>query len=282
MEKFVDANGIRLAYLDHPGPGETLVLMHGLTANAHSFGGLIAAGLNDAMRVIAVDLRGRGQSDKPMSGYRMADHAADILGLMDALSLEQVVLAGHSFGGLLTLYMAAHYPKQIKKFIVIDAAAVVARPAVVDAIKPSLDRLGQIVPSWEVYVAAIKNSPYYYDGYWDEHLEAYYRADVETLADGSVKARATPDAMRQAIEGVLEVDWFDLFGQIEQPGILINAPQPFGPPGTPPILSEEGAMETVNALPNCRYIKVSGHHITMLMGDNAVQVVRAVREFLGN
>jgi pimeloyl-ACP methyl ester carboxylesterase len=280
MEQFIETNGIKLAYLDYAGPGETLLLMHGLTANAHSFDGLIAAGLNDKMRVVAVDLRGRGKSDKPESGYRMADHAADIIGLMDGLKLEKVILAGHSFGGLLTLYMAAHYPERVHKLVVIDAAEIVARPAVVEAIKPSLDRLGQVAPSWEAYITAIKQSPYYADGFWDTHLERYYRADVEVSLDGSVKARATPDAMRQAIEGVLEVDWVDLLGEIKKPVILINGTGAFGPPGTPPLLSEMGAMETVILLTDCRYVPVSGHHITMLVGENAGKVVASIQQFV--
>jgi pimeloyl-ACP methyl ester carboxylesterase len=60
-----DTNGIHLHYLDYPGDGPTLILMHGLTANAHSFAGLIRAGLSPQLPVLAVDLRGRGLSDCP-------------------------------------------------------------------------------------------------------------------------------------------------------------------------------------------------------------------------
>ena len=45
---------------------------------------LIAAGLAEKLRVIAVDLRGRGLSDKPSSGYSLRDHVSDLLGLLDA------------------------------------------------------------------------------------------------------------------------------------------------------------------------------------------------------
>ena len=85
MDQFVQINDIQLHYLDHPGGDPPLVLMPGLAANAHSFDGLIKAGLSPTLRVLALDLRGRGLSDKPDSGYSMADHAADVLGLLDAL-----------------------------------------------------------------------------------------------------------------------------------------------------------------------------------------------------
>ncbi len=65
MDQFVSTNGIRLHYLDHPGEGPPLVLMPGLTANAHSFDGLINSGLSPSLRVLALDMRGRGLNDKP-------------------------------------------------------------------------------------------------------------------------------------------------------------------------------------------------------------------------
>ena len=109
MGKFSQVNGIRLHYLDHAGGDPVVVLLPGLTANAQSFDGLIGAGLCPAHRVLALDLRGRGLSDKPPSGYSLAAHAADVIGLLDALQLERVVLGGHSFGGLLSFYLAANF-----------------------------------------------------------------------------------------------------------------------------------------------------------------------------
>ena len=63
----------RLHYLEAGGEGLPLVLVPGLTANAHSFDGLLRAGLGDALHVLVFDARGRGLSDKPEFGYAMAD-----------------------------------------------------------------------------------------------------------------------------------------------------------------------------------------------------------------
>ena len=109
-DRYLSANGIRLRYLDWPGGAPPIVPLHGLSANATSFVGLAAAGLSPRFRVIAPDLRGRGRSDAPPHGYRMADHAADVLGLLDALGLQRVVLGGHSFGAYLAIYLAATAP----------------------------------------------------------------------------------------------------------------------------------------------------------------------------
>ena len=120
---YVETNGIRLHYLDHGGDGPSLVLAPGLTANAHSFDGLVRAGLADVAHVLALDLRGRGESDAPATGYAIEDHARDVLGLLDALELDRVVMGGHSFGGLLTYWLAANHPERVERCIVIDAPA---------------------------------------------------------------------------------------------------------------------------------------------------------------
>src|SRR5436190_12446655 len=102
VSNFIKTNGIKLHYLDYRGTGPVLVLLHGLTANAFAFEGLMAAGLGQHFRVITVDLRGRGLSDKPLWGYSIHLHAKDIIGLLDHLQLKSVFIGGHSFGGLLS------------------------------------------------------------------------------------------------------------------------------------------------------------------------------------
>src|SRR5215831_19084528 len=79
MDRVVNANGIRLHCIDHEGGEPAVVLLPGLTANASSFDGLVEAGLAPRFRVVAIDLRGRGQSDKPATGYSMAEHAEEMI-----------------------------------------------------------------------------------------------------------------------------------------------------------------------------------------------------------
>jgi pimeloyl-ACP methyl ester carboxylesterase len=245
-----------------------------LSANAHSFDGLATFLSN---RLIAVDLRGRGQSDKPDTGYSLDEHAQDILGLLDDLGLEQVMLGGHSYGGLLTLYMAATYPERVQKCVIIDSGLMA--PNVRQLIQPSLDRLGQVQPSWQVYRDAIKDAPYW-QGYWDEHVEAYYRADVQTNDDGTVQARSRPEAIAEAAEKGLQVDWPALLAQVQQPVLMLHAPGSYGPPGAPAIVPLAKAQETLALLPNHTYVQIPGNHMTMLFGDNAQRMAEAIRVFL--
>lgn len=281
MEHFIETNGIKLHYfVDEGGEGEPLVMLHGLTATAANFDGLIHAGLAKKRRVIRADLRGRGLSDKPDSDYTMADHAGDVIGLLDSLEMESVVLGGHSFGGLLTFYMAATFPDRVKKLVIIDAAAEAARTDVVELIRPSLQRLENTVPSEEAFIQAMKGVRYYHDGFWDPQLEAYYRADIETLEDGSVRTHARAAHIDQAITGVLAEDWFGHLAKITQPVLLLHAPEGFGPPGTPSVISVEGAQTTRDMLQNCTYKQMPGNHITMVFGKYAPGIVQEIDTFI--
>lgn len=278
-QKFIDTNGIRLAYIDYGGDGEPFILMHGLSANNRHFDGLITAGLADRFRVLAVDLRGRGLSDKP-SGmvYSPEDHARDILGMIDALGYESVVLGGHSYGGLMTMYIAANYPQRVKKMVILDAG--VMHPKVKDLIAPALKRLGQPVASFETYLENMKQNPAYHQGVWNDEIVAYYRADVEDLPDGQVLPRSRADVIEAAVDQILEVDWPSTMAKATQPAILIHGYEGVGPELTPPVLTDEGAQQTVSSLPNCQYVRVPGNHYTMLYGDNARTIVDAVASFV--
>lgn len=275
MGNFTQTKDITLHYLDHPGDEPTLIVLHGLTANAHFFDGLAASSLPN--RLLAVDLRGRGQSDKPEAGYSMADHAADILGLMDNLGLDQAILAGHSFGGLLACYLAAKHPARVAKCIIMDSGYL--HPNVKELIKPSLARLGQRIASWEAYRDAIKQAAYW-QGYWDTAVESYYQADVQCNDDGSVQARSRPANIAEAIDKALAEPWPAIFAEVHQPTIMLHAPGPFGAPGAMPVVPPAEAEATVNALPNCRYKAIPGNHMTMLFGDNAETLAQEIITFL--
>lgn len=278
MDQFARVNNIKLHYLDHPGGEPPLVLMPGLTANAHAFDGLVRAGLSPRFRVLALDLRGRGLSDKPESGYSLAEHASDVMDLLDTLGLDRVVLGGHSFGGLLSFYMAAKYPQRVSKLVIIDAAGTL-HPKILELIKPSLDRLGKVMPSWDVYVETVKQAPYWLE-YWDEDVENYYRFDVQINADGTVQSQSRPEAMYETMDYALAEPWDEHIATIQQPVVLLNAPGPYGPEGTPPVLPRVNAQATVEALTDARYVEIPGNHVTMLFGENSHRTVEAITAFV--
>jgi len=213
-ESFYDTNGITLHVLDYPGSGPTVLMLHGLTANAHFFPDLAKLVAGD-FRVVAINLRGRGRSEKPPSDYTMEDHANDVLGVMDKLKLDSAHLCGHSYGGLLTYYLAAHHPDRVDRCVVLDAPADVDAN-VLEQIQPALDRLTKMFPSWDEFLDEMRALPYY-QGWWEPSIEDYFKSDVIRQVDGRCRPRIHPDHIKQCVEGTLDIDWPKLVGTVAQP-----------------------------------------------------------------
>ena len=277
---FVQAQGGMLHYLRSGPRGAPIVLLHGLTANAHFFGGLLSAGLGEEHDVVRLDLRGRGLSVKPERGYSVSDHAGDVLALLDALDLDDAVICGHSYGALVALWLAARHPDRVRKQILLDMAGpTIQNPAVLRLIAPSIERLDREVASLDLYLEQARQLPNL-DGFWSDELAAYFRADVEQRQDGTVKPRTPRAAIDQVIACARQEDWPALIARVRAPTLVLHADGPYGPAGTPPIVLREQAHELAAALPDARLVEVPGNHLTMLFGAGAQAVVRAITEFV--
>src|SRR5262249_11187651 len=99
-------DGVTLAYEDQGVGKPALVFVHGWTCN-RTFFAPQAAHFAGQHRVVSVDLRGHGESDKPQGSYPVSAYADDIAFLVDRLGLGRVVAVGHSLGGLIVLQLAA-------------------------------------------------------------------------------------------------------------------------------------------------------------------------------
>jgi pimeloyl-ACP methyl ester carboxylesterase len=273
-DHFVSANNINLHYIEYPDNGPAMLLMHGLTANAHAFGGLVAAGLANDFHLYSVDLRGRGQSDHPAFHYSMKDHARDIIEMLDKLQLKEVILCGHSFGGLLSIYIAANYPKRVSRLIILDAAARM-NPRAGELLSYRLSTLDKVYSGWDEYLAEVKAAPY--NNFWEDAMEEYYHADVRPAAKGGVTPSANLSNIIEASVGLASVAWGAEIEKVQQPALLINAPENYNL--DEPLLPDDYARETAEALPNGTYLRVDGNHQTMLYGEGARQIVRAIRHF---
>jgi pimeloyl-ACP methyl ester carboxylesterase len=274
---FIETNNIRLHYLDFGGEGPLMIMMHGLTANAHAFDGLVAEGLDKQFRIVSVDLRGRGLSDHPAFHYTMEDHAQDILGLMDSLGADKAIFCGHSFGGLLSFYMGAHYPGRVEKLVILDAAARM-NPKAAEMLSFRLSTLDMQFPTMANYMAEIKATPY--NTFWSDTMLSYYEADVRDHQEGGVTPRPQLANIIQASMGVANTPWAQLLDDVKAPVLLINAPESYTL--DEPLLPEEYAKETVAMLPDARYVQVPGNHQTMLYGEGAKQIVAAIISFAGS
>lgn len=102
-------NGVRLAYDDRSSGEPTIVFVHGWTCDRSFFAPQVEH-FARRHRVVSVDLRGHGESDKPSGPYSIGVHADDIAYLIDQLGVSKVVAVGHSMGGLAVAQLAASHP----------------------------------------------------------------------------------------------------------------------------------------------------------------------------
>jgi pimeloyl-ACP methyl ester carboxylesterase len=196
----VTASGVRLRVVER-GSGPKLVLLHSLFMD-HSTWNAVAAELSGDYCVIAPDLPGYGESEKPAASrfaYDIAAFTSAVADLYAALSLGRATVVGHGLGGAVALTLAARHPELVSELIVIDALAEVAAPWLYGRLA-HVPLAGSLVFKQllgrglfgayfrELFLsnpAAITN----------ERLDAYYEAFNTPAARGSVLAtlRATVD-----------------------------------------------------------------------------------------
>jgi pimeloyl-ACP methyl ester carboxylesterase len=116
--------GVRL-HVQDVGAGPPVVLLAGFGLDHEVWDGAVC-GLLPERRVLAVDLRGTGLSDKPAGGYDMPRLAADVLAVLEGLDLRDVALVGHSFGGQVALAVAgiSAGPERVRRLVLVGSHGV--------------------------------------------------------------------------------------------------------------------------------------------------------------
>jgi len=112
-------HGHRLSYL-RSGSGPALVLLHGIANSCQTWAGVIDR-LAESHTVIAPDLMGHGESDKPRGDYSIAAHANGLRDLMTVLDIEQATLVGHSLGGGIALQFAYQFPERCERLALVGS-----------------------------------------------------------------------------------------------------------------------------------------------------------------
>ena len=120
QEGMVTANGVKLHYVEG-GKGPPLLLLPGWPETWWSYHKIMPA-LARSHRVIAIDLRGMGKSDKPAAGYDKKTMAADIAGLVKQLGLGKVDVVGHDIGSMVGFSLALRHADTVRRLVLLDVA----------------------------------------------------------------------------------------------------------------------------------------------------------------
>jgi pimeloyl-ACP methyl ester carboxylesterase len=125
----LERDGVTLRYEEAGGGEPHVFLVHGWCCDHTYFAPQVRHFAARGHRVVAVDLRGHGESDKPRQRYAMQDFADDLAWMYQRLELTKPVVVGHSMGGIVAFDLAARYPHLPSAVVMLDAAVVLPSAA---------------------------------------------------------------------------------------------------------------------------------------------------------
>ena len=266
--RWTSSDGLSLFARDYPGadgPARLpVVAIHGLTRNSADFDAIAPLIARGGRRVLALDVRGRGRSDRatdPMT-YQPPVYAKDVLGLMEVAGIERAVFLGTSMGGLITMAITALKSRVVAAAILNDIGPQVSPEGLARIAAHS----GQPVdtPTWAAAAAYAKRInevalPHYTDADWDAFARRVFRDGTE----GSPVLDYDPDIavpIRAAGAKALVPNLWPWFRRLarKRPTLLIRG-------GTSDLLGADIAARMQKAAPEMRYAEIPGiGHAPML------------------
>jgi len=276
--KKASGDGVDIQLAVWEGEGKNILCVHCLTANCRCWDN-IAASLAPGHNICAMDLRGRGLSGKPDSGYSIEHHCRDILAVLDDLSIDRVVLMGHSLGAFISLGFGARHPDRVDRIVLFDGGGKLSEEQmakVLAGIKPSVDRLGQVFSSFDAYLDLMKSTSFFQP--WSAFVETYFQYEVEDV-DGGVRSRVQLKNIIEEITNLGEVDASEFYPQISCPVLILRATK--GLLADDDILLPRGVVENMTkALADARYVNIEGTNHYTLVFNARVERDDAIRSFL--
>jgi pimeloyl-ACP methyl ester carboxylesterase len=264
VDRFVSVNGLRLHYLDWGGNGPPMILVHGLDRHAHTFDH-IAPHFRSRYRVIAVDMRGHGESAwDPEARYLVEDYVRDMEGLVEQLQLRDIVIWGNSTGGRVAQVYAGLHPERVSHMISEDVGP--ERP------RQIADNYGRRIAEdqagWaseaEVAAQVRKSNPRMSDA----GVATYVRYGTTRRADGRIVWKRDPNVAR----GFVVTDLWPIVSKISVPALYLIG-------GRSAIVPAETQERLRTTLPKVQIVTVpdTGHYPSE---EKPAEVLAIVDSFL--
>jgi pimeloyl-ACP methyl ester carboxylesterase len=245
-EGWIERSGVRLHYLEWAPEGDpqepALFMLHGLSSNAMVWE-RIARRL-PGRRIVALDQRSHGPSDRPPDSYASSELVDDAVHAIEELGLGRPLVLGHSWGASVALELAATRPEVAAGLVFVDGP-----PAAMKRVMTWVEASRRMQPPFPIYSdldQAVEAQQQYLGEAWAEDLRPFVRAGLVDI-DGGLTSTLTVDIRRQILEKMFEFDPLAYFPRVEGPVLLAMAGQLW--PGAP-VEFEEGrrlAVEEVLA-----------------------------------
>ncbi len=219
-EKFINANGLKFHLIDWGGRGAWIVLLHGLASQAHIWD-LVAPHLVDSFRLVALDQRGHGLTDKPDSGYDFASITNDLDQVLNALQVDRAVLVGHSWGGNVALQYAVDHPKRATGLVLVDGGFLQVGdrmdwPEAEKTLEPP-DLVGTPVDEFRA------NMKFWMGSAWSPEAEEITLHNFEVRADRTVAPYLRKSNHMQVVRALWEHRPSELWTRVQCPVLMVPA-----------------------------------------------------------
>jgi pimeloyl-ACP methyl ester carboxylesterase len=216
-------NDIKLCYREWNEGKTPLLLLHGLADHS-----LVWSSLGDYLasdyQIIAPDLRGHGESEKPEFGYSFEDYIKDLEQLMIELDWESCHVIGHSWGAKLVCLWATKHPEKFRSLTLVDPFFIGKIPDIFKLTFPILYRvlsflkLTQSFASYDAIAEKAKQLPEYQG--WTPLQQAVFQGAVEEKADGTWSSKFVIQARNEIFEEVMAIA--GLTQKLAIPSLLIK------------------------------------------------------------
>ncbi len=271
-DEYLTIDGLRFHYLDWGGSASrVLVLLHGLTSNAHAWTPFIEDGYvsRDDYRILCLDQRGHGDSDHARD-YSVQRFASDIHAFASALGLEGYDLIGHSLGARHGMAYAGDHWRSLGKLVLIDFGPQMARSGAIDVRAKTTERPAGFA-TMEKAIAFMKEmSP-------DRTEEEVRRSAPHSLRLNYARRLVWKhDSELQWISGafgVSEVPYlWDQVGKINCPTLVVRGE-------TSIVLDQETVDRMLDVMPFAEAVEIAGasHAVPQ---DRPVETWKAINGFL--
>ncbi len=214
VDRELEIEGLRIHYLDWGTPGRPpLLALHGIARTAHAFDHL-APRLRDRYHVIAVDMRGHGDSAwDPQGAYMVEDYAKDVAALVGHLGLRDIVFWGNSTGGRVAQVIAGAAPELVTAVIVEDVGP--ERPSAVS--NRRAERMGREENGWASADALLEHVKNANPRTPDAIARALVSHGSRTREDGHIVWKRDPAILK----GFVPTALWDTVRRIEAPIVYI-------------------------------------------------------------
>ena len=189
-DKFIMIDDVNYHYMEYPGPGRDIFLLHGFASSTYTWEKVIPYLTGKGYHVWALDMKGFGWSDKPEDAkYDTVTLMQEVNKWMDVVGLKDVVFVGNSLGGAIAVLMALEHPDKTDLLVLIDSAGYpIDKPFVIKMAKiPLAGEITKLFFGRWVVERTLKEVMFNDDKVTEEQIDAYFkRMSTENALDAQV------------------------------------------------------------------------------------------------